>query len=115
MALDAAGRGMSGSSDFAAFLEKGQQALESLFPAVLVWDGVEYLCAGSGARVESSREPGGFVKSGDRSVRVSKELMPAAPALGDVVALDGEDLRVSAVSLREWDVAWSIQLEPKRV
>ena len=105
---------MSGLNDFAGMLSKGQAALESMFPSVLVWDGVEFVCAGSGARVESAREAGGYVEGGTRMVRVSKDLMAVAPELGAVVALDGEDVRVAGVSAREWDVAWVLELEPLR-
>lgn len=105
---------MSGFADHEAFLKRSQAALESLFPGILVVDGVEYICAGSGARLESGREAGGYVLSGARKVRVSKDDLAVAPALGQAVELDGEELRVESVSQREWDVAWTLELVPRR-
>ena len=57
---------------------------------------------------------GVFVESGARRCRVLKSAMAVPPAMGEVVELEGEEVRCVAVAERDWDVAWNIELEPLR-
>jgi len=99
---------------FESLLTRGQAMLESIFPGVLIYEDVSYVCANGGSRNETELEDGGFVRSGTRQVRVSKADMVTPPLIGAVVVLDGVDVRVIGVSEREWDVAWHLELEPER-
>jgi hypothetical protein len=102
------------SESFTEFLSRGQALLEDLFPGVLLMDAVEYACVNSGARTGNELEEGGFVENGTRQCRVLKSAMAVPPAIGEMVELDGEEVRCLAVAERDWDVAWNIELEPLR-
>lgn len=99
---------------FRSFLTRGQIFLEELFEAELIWDGVTYVCANSGARMGDELEDGGFVESGSRNVRVLKERMGIPPLIGDLLTLNGEEVRLIEVGDRPWDVSWHLQLSPVR-
>ena len=106
---------MVGSSDFKGMLLRGQEMLEAMFGSVLVWNGDDYPCACGGARMSADLEDGGFFERGARVVRVRKDVMEDAPELGTVVEVDGVRVRVVGVSVREWDVAWGLEMEAERV
>ena len=99
---------------FSSLLTRVQAMLESIFPGTLEWDGAEYTCVNSGSRNKSELESGGFVSSGTRQVRVLKTSMIVAPDIGQVMTLDGMEVRCVGVSEREWDIAWHLELEPER-
>ena len=105
---------MAVSEGFASFLTRGQELLESLFPGVLVWQSVSYDCASSGARMGDYLEDGGFVETGTRNVRVFKTAMLIPPTVGELLTLDGDEVRLVEVGDREWDVCWHLQCEPVR-
>lgn len=96
------------------FLTKGQTFLEGLFGGQLLWKGVNYACANSGARLGDQLEDGGFIETGIRNVRVSKENMAKPPKIGDLMVLNGQDVRLIEIGDREWDVAWHLQFQPVR-
>lgn len=105
---------MAVSESFESFLTRGQALLEDLFPGTLRYDGTDYTCAHSGARVSNELEAGGFYDTAPRNIRVLKTLLVTPPSVGDIVQLDGEDARVADVGERAWDVCWHMSCEPLR-
>lgn len=93
------------------FLEKAQEAFESVFPGVMVYDGATFACARSGAEVSEAAEPGGFENEGRVMVRVRVANLPAAGLPRETaVTLDGVEMRVEECLLEPEDVAWSVEL-----
>lgn len=105
--------GLTGT-DYQSYLETAAIRLESLFPATLTVDGTDYAATCAGVMQSEDVEPGGFDLSGSWNVRVRKSLLATAPAIGDEVDLDGTTLRVLRVNDREFDIAWTLELENLR-
>lgn len=102
------------AEDFQGFLNRGQLFLQSLFPATLAYNGVEFACASSGARKGEDLEEGGFVETGGRNVRILKSQMEYPPQHGERITLDGIELRVVEIGDRPWDVSWHLYCVPLR-
>ena len=97
-----------------AYLAAAALRLESLFPVVLTVDGEDYVGTGGGTLEREDITEGGFLDEGKRLVRVRKAVLASAPSIGDLVAVDGLEVRVVSVSDKEWDVCWPFELEPVR-
>ena len=104
-----------GLENFGAFMAKAADALETVFPAVLVMDSVSYVVASSGALERESAADDGWAEDFTARVRLKKAAFATEPEKGKVVTLDGVSLRIVSVSSRAWDVCWHIELEPEVV
>jgi hypothetical protein len=95
-----------------AFLEKAQEAFESVFPGSMTYNGATFACARSGEDVVEAAEPGGYENEGRVMVRVRVANLPAAGLPRETaVSLDGREYRVEECLLEPGDVAWSVELE----
>lgn len=95
-----------------SFLEKAQEALESLFPGQMTYAGKSFAVARSGDERVQSAEPGGFENEGVVMVRVRKANLPANGLQRETrVELDGVAFRVEECLLEPGDVAWSVEME----
>ena len=104
--------------DFTAMQDmigRAQDAIEDLFPGVVVIDGVEYACAlGSRlARGKLDDEHGGMDDDAGYVLRVKKSLITEA----ELVAQDGQRVTVDDVVYRlvgwtaaTYDTAWRLEL-----
>ncbi|MGJ8677219.1 MAG: hypothetical protein ACSHX0_06860 [Akkermansiaceae bacterium] len=99
------------SSDFKNFANMVQAALEDFFPGVLVVDGEEYGCTCYGITRSGSHEAGGFIESLPSMIRVRKEIISESPVVGDMVQLNGVEVRVVSTDERVWEGSWCLRVE----
>ena len=111
--IDVAGRGnMSLAAGRAGFLEQSQIALESMFPGVVIYGASTFPCARSGDDRSERWEAGGAEEDARVVVRVRSVYVPSGGfSMGELLELDGRELRVVSCLLEPLDVAWSVELE----
>jgi hypothetical protein len=98
--------------DFQETMRRAQAALEDLFPAAVTFRGQVITAAGAGGRKRAPMEEGGYEEELTRVVRIPKAALAQAPEPGERMTIDGVVCRVAAVSVRDWDVAWTVEAVP---